>query len=44
MPFIVAQIRSGTQVVKPWIGVRVAGNATLNDTYNDLTSGILDQG
>ncbi|CAB4041566.1 Hypothetical predicted protein, partial [Paramuricea clavata] len=44
MPFVVVQIRAGTQVLKPWIGVRVPDNSSLNDVYNDLVAGILDQG
>jgi hypothetical protein len=35
MPFIVTQIRSGAQVLKPRIGARAADNATLNDVYKN---------
>ena len=43
MVFIVVQIKSGTKVLKPWLGIKVSEELSIQDLYNDYASGSLDK-
>ena len=42
MVFIVIQIRSQSKILKPWLGIKVSDNMTLQQLYNDFGAGQLD--
>ena len=42
MPFVLAQIRLGVKVLKPWYGFVIRDVATLTDVFAELSAGKLD--
>ena len=42
MVYAILQIKSGSKVLKPWLGKRVSDDASLLEIYNAFASGLLD--
>ena len=42
MVFVLAQIRSRSNILKPWLGIQILGSKKFQELYNDFASGALD--